>query len=226
MRLDPSQRNRKPLRRDRPPGRRRGRSEGQRAKARRPRPHDDGALLLKVDNPTPLAMATGLFAISPVTYRASRSTPGWTRASSLLGSSHGTLTACAHRGLHPPAHYYRHGRICSCSSGDSRDPSPSVPRLSRRDAQQRRVRGPVELSRSSRARRPPQSRSVRSLQTTGRRHHPGRRPRQSRRRGLAATSVTGPACRTRSVRELLWTSRTCCSRTVHVSPSGSMRSVT
>jgi hypothetical protein len=42
-----------------------------------------GTLVLKLDNPAPLAMATGLFAtISPVTYRASRSTPGWTRASS------------------------------------------------------------------------------------------------------------------------------------------------
>jgi uncharacterized membrane protein YoaK (UPF0700 family) len=40
-----------------------------------------GALVLKVDNPAPLALATGLLAvISFVTYRASRSTPAWTRA--------------------------------------------------------------------------------------------------------------------------------------------------
>jgi uncharacterized membrane protein YoaK (UPF0700 family) len=40
-----------------------------------------GALVLKVDNPAPLALATGqLAAISFFTYRASRSTPAWTRA--------------------------------------------------------------------------------------------------------------------------------------------------
>ncbi|HXR11874.1 MAG TPA: YoaK family protein, partial [Gaiellaceae bacterium] len=40
-----------------------------------------GLLVLKVDNPAPLALATGLLAvISLVTYRASRSTPAWTRA--------------------------------------------------------------------------------------------------------------------------------------------------
>ena len=40
-----------------------------------------GALVLKVDNPAPLALATGLLAmISLVTYRASRSTHAWTRA--------------------------------------------------------------------------------------------------------------------------------------------------
>ncbi len=42
-----------------------------------------GALVLKVDNPAPLALATGLLAvISFVTYRASRSTPAWTHAGS------------------------------------------------------------------------------------------------------------------------------------------------
>jgi uncharacterized membrane protein YoaK (UPF0700 family) len=42
-----------------------------------------GLLVLKVDNPAPLALATGLLAaISFVTYRASRSTPAWTRAGS------------------------------------------------------------------------------------------------------------------------------------------------
>ena len=42
-----------------------------------------GALVLKVDNPAPLALATGLLAaISFATYRASRSTPAWTRAGS------------------------------------------------------------------------------------------------------------------------------------------------
>ena len=42
-----------------------------------------GALVLKVDNPTPLALATGLLAvISFVTYRASRSLPAWTHAGS------------------------------------------------------------------------------------------------------------------------------------------------
>jgi hypothetical protein len=42
-----------------------------------------GTLVLKVDKPAPLAMATGLFAtISFVTYRASRPMPGWTHASS------------------------------------------------------------------------------------------------------------------------------------------------
>ena len=40
-----------------------------------------GALVLKVDNPAPLALATGLLAvISFVTYRASRATPAWTHA--------------------------------------------------------------------------------------------------------------------------------------------------
>ena len=40
-----------------------------------------GALVLKVDNAAPLALATGLLAtISFVTYRASRSTPAWTGA--------------------------------------------------------------------------------------------------------------------------------------------------
>jgi uncharacterized membrane protein YoaK (UPF0700 family) len=40
-----------------------------------------GALLLKVDNPAPLALATALLAaISFATYRASRSTPAWTHA--------------------------------------------------------------------------------------------------------------------------------------------------
>ncbi|MDX6539170.1 MAG: hypothetical protein QOI71_780 [Gaiellales bacterium] len=42
-----------------------------------------GALVLKVDTTAPLALATGLLAlISFVTYRASRSTPAWTRAGS------------------------------------------------------------------------------------------------------------------------------------------------
>ena len=42
-----------------------------------------GALVLKVDNPAPLALATALLAvISFVTYRASRSTPAWTHAGS------------------------------------------------------------------------------------------------------------------------------------------------
>jgi uncharacterized membrane protein YoaK (UPF0700 family) len=42
-----------------------------------------GALVLKVDNPAPLALATGLLAaICYLTYRASRSTPAWTRAGS------------------------------------------------------------------------------------------------------------------------------------------------
>jgi uncharacterized membrane protein YoaK (UPF0700 family) len=42
-----------------------------------------GTLVLKVDNPAPLALATGLLAtISFVTYHASRSTPGWTHARS------------------------------------------------------------------------------------------------------------------------------------------------
>jgi uncharacterized membrane protein YoaK (UPF0700 family) len=41
-----------------------------------------GLLVLKVDNPAPLALATALLAgISFVTYRASRSAPAWTRAS-------------------------------------------------------------------------------------------------------------------------------------------------
>jgi uncharacterized membrane protein YoaK (UPF0700 family) len=40
-----------------------------------------GLLVLKVDNPAPLALATGLLAgISFVAYRASRSTPAWTHA--------------------------------------------------------------------------------------------------------------------------------------------------
>ena len=40
-----------------------------------------GALVLKVDNPAPLALATGLLvAVSFVTYRASRSTPAWSVA--------------------------------------------------------------------------------------------------------------------------------------------------
>jgi uncharacterized membrane protein YoaK (UPF0700 family) len=40
-----------------------------------------GLLVLKVDNPAPLAVATGLLAvISFLTYRASRSTPPWTDA--------------------------------------------------------------------------------------------------------------------------------------------------
>jgi uncharacterized membrane protein YoaK (UPF0700 family) len=39
-----------------------------------------GALVLKVDNPAPLALAAGLLAvISFVSYRAARSTPAWTR---------------------------------------------------------------------------------------------------------------------------------------------------
>jgi uncharacterized membrane protein YoaK (UPF0700 family) len=38
-----------------------------------------GLLVLKVDNPAPLALATALLAaISFITYRASRSTPAWT----------------------------------------------------------------------------------------------------------------------------------------------------
>jgi uncharacterized membrane protein YoaK (UPF0700 family) len=42
-----------------------------------------GALVLKVDNPAPLAVATGLLAvISIVTYRVSRSLPAWTHAGS------------------------------------------------------------------------------------------------------------------------------------------------
>ena len=42
-----------------------------------------GALVLKVDNPAPLALATVLLAaISYVTYRTSRSTPAWTQAGS------------------------------------------------------------------------------------------------------------------------------------------------
>ena len=42
-----------------------------------------GALVLKVDNPAPLALATGLLAvISFFTYRASRATPAWTHAGS------------------------------------------------------------------------------------------------------------------------------------------------
>ncbi|MGZ4421865.1 MAG: DUF1275 family protein [Gaiellaceae bacterium] len=40
-----------------------------------------GALVLKVDNPAPLALATVLLAVVTfVTYRASRSTPAWTHA--------------------------------------------------------------------------------------------------------------------------------------------------
>jgi uncharacterized membrane protein YoaK (UPF0700 family) len=40
-----------------------------------------GLLVLKVDNPAPLAVATGLLAvISFLTYRASRATPQWTDA--------------------------------------------------------------------------------------------------------------------------------------------------
>jgi hypothetical protein len=40
-----------------------------------------GALVLKVDNPAPLALATVLLAVvSFFTYRASRSTPAWTQA--------------------------------------------------------------------------------------------------------------------------------------------------
>jgi uncharacterized membrane protein YoaK (UPF0700 family) len=42
-----------------------------------------GTLVLNIDNPAPLALATGLLAaISFVTYRASRSTPAWTRTGS------------------------------------------------------------------------------------------------------------------------------------------------
>jgi len=42
-----------------------------------------GLLVSKVDTPAPLALATGLLAaISFATYRASRSTPAWTRAGS------------------------------------------------------------------------------------------------------------------------------------------------
>jgi len=42
-----------------------------------------GTLVLKVDNPAPLALAAGLLAaISIVTHRASRSTPAWTRGGS------------------------------------------------------------------------------------------------------------------------------------------------
>jgi uncharacterized membrane protein YoaK (UPF0700 family) len=42
-----------------------------------------GALVLKVDNPAPLALATGLLAvISIVTYRASRLAPAWARPGS------------------------------------------------------------------------------------------------------------------------------------------------
>jgi uncharacterized membrane protein YoaK (UPF0700 family) len=42
-----------------------------------------GLLVLKVDNPAPLALATALLAlISFVTYRSARSRPAWTRASS------------------------------------------------------------------------------------------------------------------------------------------------
>jgi len=42
-----------------------------------------GALVLKVDNPAPLALATGLLAvISVVAYRASGSTPAWTQSGS------------------------------------------------------------------------------------------------------------------------------------------------
>jgi uncharacterized membrane protein YoaK (UPF0700 family) len=42
-----------------------------------------GALVLKVDNPAPLSLATGLLAvISFFTYRASRATPAWTHAGS------------------------------------------------------------------------------------------------------------------------------------------------
>jgi len=40
-----------------------------------------GALVLKIDNPAPLALATALLAVvSFVIYRASRSTPTWTHA--------------------------------------------------------------------------------------------------------------------------------------------------
>jgi uncharacterized membrane protein YoaK (UPF0700 family) len=40
-----------------------------------------GLLVLKVDNPAPLALATGLLAVvSLFTYRASRSTPAWANA--------------------------------------------------------------------------------------------------------------------------------------------------
>ena len=42
-----------------------------------------GLLVSKVDTPAPLALATGLLAaISFAAYRASRSTPAWTRAGS------------------------------------------------------------------------------------------------------------------------------------------------
>lgn len=42
-----------------------------------------GALILKVDNPAPLALATGLLAgVSFVTYRASRGMPAWTNPGS------------------------------------------------------------------------------------------------------------------------------------------------
>ena len=42
-----------------------------------------GALILKVDNPAPLALATGLLAVvSFVTYRASRGMPAWTHPGS------------------------------------------------------------------------------------------------------------------------------------------------
>jgi uncharacterized membrane protein YoaK (UPF0700 family) len=42
-----------------------------------------GVLVLRVDNPAPLALAAGLLAgISIVTHRASRSTPAWTHAGS------------------------------------------------------------------------------------------------------------------------------------------------
>jgi uncharacterized membrane protein YoaK (UPF0700 family) len=40
-----------------------------------------GLLVLKVDNPAPLALAAGLLAmVSFITYRASRSTPAWAGA--------------------------------------------------------------------------------------------------------------------------------------------------
>jgi predicted MFS family arabinose efflux permease len=40
-----------------------------------------GLLVLKVDNPAPLALATGLLAlVSLLTYRASRSSPEWARS--------------------------------------------------------------------------------------------------------------------------------------------------
>lgn len=42
-----------------------------------------GALVLKVDNPAPLALATGLLAvICFLSHRATRSTPAWTHAGS------------------------------------------------------------------------------------------------------------------------------------------------